>query len=581
MGTNGLELFGGDSEVKGLAIHSFYGSPVPVEEFLGLKIVAENGAAIWLWGGGGNQVVGNFLGATATGVLPANHGQSWAKSSGVLVGSAYNMIRENLIVGNEGSGVVLGSKYGDVLAKDVHDNKIYGNYIGMQQDGETPMPNSTGVLVCWGAGGNEIGGGSANLGNLISGNSGTGISIVGVGPEGKFVGDNIIQRNLIGTDRTGTLIDPDKKPKTGDETGNRHVGIQIDRSPNNVIGGAAADAGNLVSGNLGGVLIVGLQSRDNVLTSNKIGTDLTGNAALPNRLNGVEIQGAPSNQITQNLISGNAASGVRVAGATAKQNTVTSNKIGTNLAGTAALANFFSGVDISDAPQNSVVSNTISGNLGSGVWIQGKDSLENTVSRNYIGTDATGLQALGNNLDGITITDASKTTLDRNTIAASTFAGISIQGSTATLNRLYGNFIGTDVSGTKNLGSGLHGIWIQDAPANEIGHTDWGLRNVISGNTGDGIRIRAKPPRGIRSSAITWARVSRGPHSSEQWRGSVRRKRSREHHWRRNVQSPKCHLGERGVWCGDLRCGRQREQDSGQLYRHRQGWHGTWFEEWG
>ncbi len=347
-----------------------------------------------------------------------------------------------------------------------------------------------------GAHDNEIGGSSANFGNLISGNSGTGVSIVGVGPDGAYFGGNLIQRNLIGTDKTGKLVDPDKKPKTGDETGNRHVGIQIDRSPNNVIGGTDADAGNLISGNLGGVLIVGLQSHDNVLTSNKIGTDLTGNTALPNWVNGVEIQGAPSNRITQNLISGNAASGVRLSESNAKQNLVTGNKIGTNLAGTAALANFFSGVDISDAPQNSVVTNTISGNLGSGVWIQGQTAQENAVSRNYIGTDATGLQALGNNLDGITITDAPKTTLDGNTIAASTFAGISIQGSTATLNRLYGNFIGTDVSGTKDLGSGLHGIWIQDAPANEVGHTEWGLRNVISGNAGDGIRIAGKTAKG-------------------------------------------------------------------------------------
>ena len=139
-------------------------------------------------------------------------------------------------------------------------------------------------VVCWGAYGNEIGGGSANFGNLISGNTGAGISILGVGPEDTFVGGNRIQRNLIGTDRTGLLIDPDGKPNTGDETGNRHVGSQIDRSPNNVIGGAAADAGNLISGNLGGVLIVEPTSQGNQILHNKIGTDANGTAALPNKL---------------------------------------------------------------------------------------------------------------------------------------------------------------------------------------------------------------------------------------------------------------------------------------------------------
>ena len=92
------------------------------------------------------------------------------------------------MVGNHGPGIVLGSKLGDVLATNVHDNKLYGNYIGMQQNGQTPLPNDTGILVCWGRHGNQIGGGSANFGNLISGNSSTGVSIVGVGPGGTFVG---------------------------------------------------------------------------------------------------------------------------------------------------------------------------------------------------------------------------------------------------------------------------------------------------------------------------------------------------------------------------------------------------------
>jgi hypothetical protein len=51
LGTNGLEIFGGQSEVRGLAIHSFYGKPVPNQEFLGTTIVGENGAGIWLWSG--------------------------------------------------------------------------------------------------------------------------------------------------------------------------------------------------------------------------------------------------------------------------------------------------------------------------------------------------------------------------------------------------------------------------------------------------------------------------------------------------------------------------------------------------
>ena len=145
VGTNGLEIFGGQSEVMGLAIHSFFGRPAPPREFSVRRCVGENGVGIWLWGGGNSQIVGNFLGATASGLAPTYPRQPGTASSGILVGSYDNVIQENLIVGNQGPGVVLGSQFGETLAEHVYGNKLYGNYIGMGQDGGSPLAN---VPVC-------------------------------------------------------------------------------------------------------------------------------------------------------------------------------------------------------------------------------------------------------------------------------------------------------------------------------------------------------------------------------------------------------------------------------------------------
>ena len=56
-------------------------------------------------------------------------------------------------------------------------------------------------------------------------------------------------------------------------------------------------------------------------------------------------------------------------------------------------------------------------------------------------------------------------------------------------NRITGNYIGTDATGTAEDGNGGAGIYLQDATGTVIGGPDASERNVISGNDGDGIRI--------------------------------------------------------------------------------------------
>ncbi len=104
----------------------------------------------------------------------------------------------------------------------------------------------------------------------------------------------------------------------------------------------------------------------------------------------------------------------------------------------------------------------------------------------------------GNNLvsnggDGVTISGSSSNTIggtttgSRNVIAANT-SGIALRQITATQNTIVGNYIGTNAAGTAASGN-FTGIDILLSENNTIGGTTAGARNVISGNSGEGIAI--------------------------------------------------------------------------------------------
>jgi titin len=163
---------------------------------------------------------------------------------------------------------------------------------------------------------------------------------------------------------------------------------------------------------------------------------------------------------------------------------IAGNYIGTDVNGTTAVPNKY-GVKVT-SENNSIggtstgARNVISGNGTYGIWIE--NAAENVVAGNLIGTDSSGLQSLGyylsvgieiemsgstNNLIGGTVPTA------RNVIAGD---GIDIQ---APANRVQGNYIGTDISGTRSLG-GDYGLQIT-ADDNLIGGIEAGAGNVISG----------------------------------------------------------------------------------------------------
>ena len=67
--------------------------------------------------------------------------------------------------------------------------------------------------------------------------------------------------------------------------------------------------------------------------------------------------------------------------------------------------------------------------------------------------------------------------------------GVQIDGSGATGNKIEGNFIGTNTDGSAALANGNAGVDISNAPNTTVGGTQPAQRNVLSGNVADGVQI--------------------------------------------------------------------------------------------
>lgn len=267
---------------------------------------------------------------------------------------------------------------------------------------------------------------------------------------------------------------------------------------------------------------VNLIGNDNVVQGNYIGTDVTGNTAMPNGSNGVEAAGhdnliGGTTAADRNVISGNDDYGIYIGGnaITSYANTIQGNYIGTNASGTAALGNDRYGIQIGHA--DNIIGgaegttsggpctgacNLISGNGRDGIRITdttanpGVEADYNIIQGNYIGTDVTGTYAIANGESGIHLDKDTKHNQiggpnpgEGNVISGNTQQGIEVNGDSETRqNTIDGNLIGTNAAGTSKVPNGQNGIYVvADATSITIGSETGG--NLISGNGGAGIAI--------------------------------------------------------------------------------------------
>ena len=258
-----------------------------------------------------------------------------------------------------------------------------------------------------------------------------------------------------------------------------------------------AAEGNVIIDNGTGVLIT--NTPGNTIAGNRIGTDTTGTMAMPNGT-GISIVGGYNNRIgtngdgvsdalEANIISGNKGQGVELNGSGLDK--IEGNLIGVTASGNAALGNGEYGILLigqasenligtdGNSVSNGAERNVISANGYGGIGIS--DGFKNFIAGNIIGLNAAGNAALGNGGDGIELLGSSNVgttsspsqwqqhntigyfgsgdvNAERNIIGGNTGNGISILNSS--FDTIAGNSIGTDATGTLNLGNKGQGIYL-------------------------------------------------------------------------------------------------------------------------
>lgn len=383
---DGLVVTSSLNVIAGLVINGFEGS--------GVKIIVdppESGAAT------GNIIRGCYIGTDPSGRRSVGNGLY-----GILI--TRNRTQANLIGGTTPAdrNVISGNRSNGIeLDFPTFGNFIVGNYIGTTADGTSPLPNGGAGVFISGARDNVVGGREPGAGNLISGNSGSGVHIVGV-----F--GNQVQGNWIGVDATGRQA----LPNGGD-------GVSlIGGAHGNLIGGPAPVARNVISGNAqNGVRLADAFS--NQVAGNVIGLDPTLARAVPNGGSGVLVTaGARENLIgglepsSGNIIAGNAGDGITLARG-ANNNRILGNAIGTaDREGMSPFPNGGNGVAILGAQSTAIGgamldgANTIAFNARAGIVIADGESAPSRGNRVWcnaiFGNGGLGIDLGG---DGVTPND--------------------------------------------------------------------------------------------------------------------------------------------------------------------------------
>lgn len=330
------------------------------------NVIAGSSVGIRLDAGSANVIEGNSIGTDVTGSAD--------------LGSTITGIRclggTNTTIGGAvpGAGnLVSGNAEG--IRLDTPGNIVQGNRIGTNAGATAALANDGAGVFCSVCSNPTIGGTSPAARNVISGNGSHGIVIFsGASPNA------VVQGNFIGTNGSGTGAVP-----------NLGHGIAIQAASDNLIGGTAAGAGNLISGNfLDGVALffaLATNPQRNLLQGNLIGTDVTGTVAVGNAQHGISLTGVAETTIggttaaARNVISGNTLNGILVASHLETDNVpgvnpnlIRGNFIGTNVFGTGGVPNGMSGIRF---PQNTIgnsiggtapgEANTIAFNTGDGL----------------------------------------------------------------------------------------------------------------------------------------------------------------------------------------------------------------------
>ena len=271
------------------------------------------------------------------------------------------------IQGNNNTIGVIGGNYNEIVGCsggailiNGSNNKIYNNFIGITAHDQL-QPNQAGILIT--GENNEIGKNAVGAGNIICGNSNSGI-IIGMGQ------GNTVEGNYIGTNISG-------QPGLGNGTG---IAINSDQ---NIIGGSGAFSSNAISGNQIGIAIAAAPpdtyADQNLIVNNVIGLSMLQDLVVPNNRGIVISNGVTNAKIYDNVIAGNTSTGIEIFAYDSISYTsghlIYRNRIGVNKNGI-------------QHPNGTGIS--ISGNVEN-VTI-GTDEVDNFIPNIIVGNDETGLE---------------------------------------------------------------------------------------------------------------------------------------------------------------------------------------------
>jgi hypothetical protein len=384
-------------------------------------------------GSDGNEIGGTEFTDSATGQVNNPTGDKGTETPVFVVPPL-----GNLISGNKGAGVVIGS--GSAR------NKLNGNFIGTTADGDARISNGGAGVWIDRAGRNSLTGcrfvnNPFVYYNVISGNRGNGLRITdsnGIVVQGNFFGIGANNTSLIGNGGNGILVEGTSRntqvggviPLGNVSAGNRRNGIAVTGQVRgfvtfNTFGGLLAFKGaapnghdgllitstggnnlartNVFSGNRGNGIEIGGNASGVTVDPVIAGLTTDGNAALPNGGDGLRIDGTAHGNIVggrrrsvipQNTFSANDRYGIAITGA-AHGNRVFRSFVGTAILGETALGNGRGGIVIGGTAYRNVIgipgarrTNIISGNHGNGVTLRA-GTRHNAVISNFIGINRT------------------------------------------------------------------------------------------------------------------------------------------------------------------------------------------------
>ncbi|MGZ5482374.1 MAG: beta strand repeat-containing protein [Pyrinomonadaceae bacterium] len=337
--------------------------------------------------------------------------------------------------GSDGSnvrGLVINRFDADGIYITSSNNVIAGNFIGTDVLGANDFGNTLdGIFIEDGAS-NTIGGTAPAARNLISGNGQYGIQVFYYAAL-----NNLIQGNYIGTNASGTAA-----------VGNSNYAVFLFLSSNGTVGGTAAGAGNVISGNNGNAIQShadgnGNGGANNTIQGNLIGVNAAGNAPLGNSGTGINLSGVDNNVVggstaaARNIISNNSVWGVRIEGFHASGNVIQGNSIGTDAAGTATWGNGYAGVYVFRDSNN-----TIGGaGAGEGNIIANNGTALGPITRGGVIIEYSALNG-GNGYNNA---------IRRNSIFNNNGLGINLLGGTEDANGVTANDVGDGDPGANQL----------------------------------------------------------------------------------------------------------------------------------